>query len=180
MSSVSRKAILPKRSESVLAKNREHLAGKIKPSQVSSKVSHNRSSSRGSTLKTPKKTEEVSLQDESVLDDYGDGGVVDHSKRDDSSQQNTVHSREESDALNEVIGKEDLDLIFNRLRLPSLMLTNMKIKKSKQAIQDAFSVLNANMATIDRTMKDLLFFFQELLQILYVCLDSRLHKVIAN
>ena len=47
--------------------------------------------------------------------------------------------------------------------MPSLMLTKMKVKKSKQAIQDALSVNNHNMAIIDRNVKDLLFLVKDLI-----------------
>ena len=63
----------------------------------------------------------------------------------------------------ELVTKEDIDSIFEDARMPSLMLTKMKVKKSKQAIQDALSVNNHNMAIIDRNVKDLLFLVKDLI-----------------
>ena len=64
-------------------------------------------------------------------------------------------------------------MIFSKLGMPSLMLTKLKVKKSKQAIQDAFSVLNHNMVSIDHNMKDLLFLIKDLAQVLFICFDTR-------
>jgi len=80
----------------------------------------------------------------------------------------------------ELVSREDIETIFSKLSVPSLMLTNLKVKKSKQAVQDAFSVLNHNMLTIDRNFKDLLFLVQELAQVLYVFMDSRIAKLKQN
>lgn len=67
--------------------------------------------------------------------------------------------------------KEDLDSIFDRVQMPSLMLTRLKVKKSRQAVQTAFTALNQNMVVIDNNMKDLLFFVQDLAQILFIFVD---------
>ena len=73
------------------------------------------------------------------------------------------------------ISTEDTSSIFEKITMPSLMLTNLKVKKSKQAIQDSFSVLNSNMNVIDHNMKDLLFLVKDLAQVLFICFDSRLN-----
>ena len=39
------------------------------------------------------------------------------------------------------------------------MLTNKKVKRSKQAVQDAFTIGNHNMEQVDENMRDLLQFF---------------------
>lgn len=80
----------------------------------------------------------------------------------------------------EKVTREDLDAIFMRLQMPGLMLTGKKVRRSKQATQDAFSVLNANMATVDQNMRDLLFLVQDLARVLYLCLDSRVGHVHFN
>ena len=80
----------------------------------------------------------------------------------------------------EKVSQEDLDAIFMRLQMPSLMLTGKKVRRSKQATQDAFSVLNANMATVDQNMRDLLFLVQDLARVLYLCMESRVAHVHAN
>ena len=80
----------------------------------------------------------------------------------------------------EKVTREDLDAIFMRLQMPGLMLTGKKVRRSKQATQDAFSVLNANMATVDQNMRDLLFLVQDLARVLYLCLGSRVGHVLFN
>mmetsp|Transcript_31215 Transcript_31215/g.36626 ORF Transcript_31215/g.36626 Transcript_31215/m.36626 type:complete len:133 (+) Transcript_31215:77-475(+) len=82
--------------------------------------------------------------------------------------------------FNERVNKDDLDLIFKKLNLPSLQLTGRKVRKSKQAVQDAFSVLNQNMVTIDQNMRDMLFLLQDLTRVLYVCMDSRIAHLMFN
>ena len=64
-------------------------------------------------------------------------------------------------------------MIFSKVCMPSLTLTKLKVKKSKQAVQDAFSVLHANMVTIDHSLKDLLFLVRDIAQVLYICFDVR-------
>lgn len=73
----------------------------------------------------------------------------------------------------EYLTQEDTDAIFQKLNMPSLMLTKLKVKKSKQAIQDAFSVLNHNMVLIDHNMKDLLYLIKDLVQVLFISFDAR-------
>ena len=80
----------------------------------------------------------------------------------------------------EKVSQEDLDAIFMRLQLPGLLLTGKKVRRSKQAVQDAFSVLNANMATIDQNMRDLLFLVQDLARVIYLCMESRVAHVHFN
>ena len=63
---------------------------------------------------------------------------------------------------NEYISKEDTEMIFENVQMPSLTLTNFKVKKSRQDIQDAFSMLNRNMVLIDTYMKDMLFLVKDL------------------
>ena len=48
-------------------------------------------------------------------------------------------------------------MIFKRVEMPGIMLTNKKVKKSKQSIQEAFTVLNHNMVLIDQNLRDLLY-----------------------
>ena len=38
-------------------------------------------------------------------------------------------------------------------------------------------MLNRNMATIDGNMKDMLFLMQDLVQLIYVCLDSKINRM---
>ena len=75
--------------------------------------------------------------------------------------------------LNEYVTPQDTEMIFSKLSMPSLTLTKLKVKKSKQAVQDAFSVLNKNMVTIDHSLKDLLFLVRDIAQVLYICFDVR-------
>ena len=64
-------------------------------------------------------------------------------------------------------------MIFQKVKMPGLLLTKLKVKKSKQAIQDAFSALNQNMFIVDRNLKDLLFLVKDLSQILYILIDTK-------
>ena len=73
--------------------------------------------------------------------------------------------------------KEEIDVIFEKVRMPSLLLTKLKVGKSKKAIQEAFSVLNGNMRTIDHNMKDLLFLVKDMAQILYISFDQRINNL---
>jgi len=73
--------------------------------------------------------------------------------------------------------KEEIDVIFEKVRMPSLLLTKLKVGKSKGAIQEAFSVLNGNMRTIDHNMKDLLFLVKDMAQILYISFDQRINNL---
>ena len=68
-------------------------------------------------------------------------------------------------------------MIFENVQMPSLTLTNLKVKKSRQDIQDAFSMLNRNMMLIDTFMKDILFLVKDLAQVLYICFDTRFTKL---
>ena len=72
-----------------------------------------------------------------------------------------------------VLSPEDTDAIFSKLNMPSLMLTKLKVKKSKQAVQDAFTVLNHNMVMIDHSMKDLPYLVKDMAQVLYICFDQK-------
>lgn len=60
------------------------------------------------------------------------------------------------------------------------MLTGKKVKRSKQAVQDAFSVVHHNMVVIDQNMRDLLHIMQDLMRVLYVCFDSRTNYLQQN
>ena len=73
--------------------------------------------------------------------------------------------------------KEEIDIIFEKVRMPSLMLTKLKVGKSKMAIQEAFSVLNGNMRKIDHNMKDLLFLVKDMAQILFISFDQRINNL---
>ena len=75
----------------------------------------------------------------------------------------------------EQVQKEDLEVIFKRVEMPGIMLTNKKVKKSKQSIQEAFTVLNHNMVLIDQNLRDLLYMMQDLSRVLYVCVDGRIN-----
>ena len=68
-------------------------------------------------------------------------------------------------------------MIFENVQMPSLTLTNLKVKKSRQDIQDAFSMLNRNMVLVDTFMKDILFLVKDLAQVLYICFDTRFTKL---
>lgn len=68
-------------------------------------------------------------------------------------------------------------MIFENVQMPSLTLTNLKVKKSRQDIQDAFSMLNRNMVLVDTFMKDILFLVKDLAQVLYICFDTRFAKL---
>ena len=90
-----------------------------------------------------------------------------------SGSQLLEESRERLDVHvgDNVLSPEDTDAIFSKLSMPSLMLTKLKVKKSKQAVQDAFTVLNHNMVMIDHSMKDLLYLIKDLAQVLFICFD---------
>lgn len=60
------------------------------------------------------------------------------------------------------------------------MLTGKKVKRSKQAVQDAFTVLHSNMELIDSNMREMLQFNQDIARVLYVCLDSRMSNILEN
>ena len=85
-------------------------------------------------------------------------------------------SRTDLDA-DEIVGQLDIDSIFQKVKMPNLMLTKLKVKRSKQAIQDAFSMLNTNMITIDHNLKDLLYLVQDMAQVLYICFDRRVNDI---
>lgn len=48
-------------------------------------------------------------------------------------------------SVEQFVSNEDVEQIFSKVQMPSLMLTKLKVKRSKQAVQEAFSVLNRNM-----------------------------------
>ncbi len=77
----------------------------------------------------------------------------------------------------EIVGQLDIDSIFQKVKMPNLLLTKLKVKRSKQAIQDAFSMLNTNMITIDHNLKDLLYFMQDMAQVMYICFDRRVGDI---
>ena len=144
-----------------MAKNQQHLAGKIKPNQVGKSVN-----------KLPKMKEQgdhdlnTSVENDSLMEESKDGSR-DPSKQFDGEP-------------NEYISKEDTEMIFEDVQMPSLTLTNVKVKKSRQDIQDAFSMLNRNMMLIDTYMKDMLFLVKDLAQVLYICFDTRFNKLQQN
>ena len=142
-----------------MAKNQQHLAGKIKPNQVGKSVN-----------KLPKMKEQgdydvnASVEKDSLMEESKDGSQDPPSKQLDGEP-------------NEYISNEDTGMIFENVQMPSLTLTNVKVKKSRQDIQDAFSMLNRNMVLIDTYMKDMLFLVKDLAQVLYICFDTRINKI---
>ena len=142
-----------------MAKNQQHLAGKIKPNQVGKSVN-----------KLPKMKEQgdydvnASVEKDSLMEESKDGSQDPPSKQLDGEP-------------NEYISNEDTGMIFENVQMPSLTLTNIKVKKSRQDMQDAFTMLNRNMMLIDTYMKDMLFLVKDLAQVLYICFDTRINKI---
>ena len=148
----------------MLAKNNVHLAGKIKPNQISTVDvrKKNQSALEPKNKRTmngsadTRKNSMKSMQSKNSSKEDGDNDEKSNNLAESSEQLEQLDTYEDK-YTSEFICKEDIDMVFDRTQLPSLMLTKLKIKRSKQAVQDAFSVLNQNMVLIDSNQKDLLY-----------------------
>ena len=92
-----------------MAKNQQHLAGKIKPNQVG------------------KSTNKLKMMKEQG----GDHDTYASGENDSLMEESKDVSQQPDGETNEYISREDTEMIFENVQMPSLTLTNLKVKKSK-------------------------------------------------
>ena len=174
--------------DSSLARSSIHLAGKIKPNQLHAKAEGQKSDRDSKRhLSVPQRSSRETLPKDSIhTNDQDDasskGSHAEHNEDSQATDRKTNQTHGESTDLHHVqsssyLKQEDLDTISEKVQMPSLMLTQNKVKRSKHCVQEAFSVLNNNCVIIDRNMKDLLFMVKDMAQVLYICLDSRFNSL---
>ena len=112
--------------------------------------------------RTVGKSRALNTQNVSVHSSNRDENSVDGGDSTSLLEESKEHDAEGACGNAEQVAKDDIGNIFDKVQMPGLILRNLKVKKSKQSIQDAFSQVNWNMQVIDGNMKDLLFLLKDL------------------
>ena len=97
------------------------------------------------------------------------------SSNSDSSESEDI--KEGNLAINHnVISKADIAELFEPLIIDPLILTNKKVKRTRDGFQEAITVLNKNMATIDGNLRQILAILKDHCQLLYFTIDKRVEQ----